>query len=130
MEHCLSVTGHVRSVKLNFGLVRRHLPEVVLVCQDPEARQIFVDNTELIQTLVPCGRIQVLTSAENLNVNQWFNLEQQTFAGQIFVQLHELVQVDQELSKISKKLAKVEMKLKQHSKNPDIQSNEEENEKK
>ena len=62
MQTCQIAIDAARSTKVLYSMSRRHLPEIILDAQSYKTEQSLRDNTSLIETLVPCGKVSVISS--------------------------------------------------------------------
>ena len=103
MEACLEMNSAIRAIKTQYGLSRRHLPEVLIMTEKAEMMR---QSAQLIQTLAPCGHLEVTESCAGRDLSRWCDLDLPT--GRLHVKLEGLVDVQREMKRISQRLCKLE----------------------
>lgn len=105
MKTCLAATIGLRSIKVQYGLVRRHCPEVIIIAKSPaQLDQV----AHLIERLVPCGPIQIMEKPQR-DLAKWESF--QLPEAVMYMKLEGMVDADQELKKVETKMAKLNVKL-------------------
>ena len=109
MQTCQVAIDAARSIKVLYSMNRRHLPEIVLEAQSHEIEQSLRDNTSLIESLVPCGKVSVTTAVTQQGLFDLAKWSKQILPGFcLFLQLEGQVDVQREEERLSKRLAKLE----------------------
>lgn len=117
MRTCLAATIGLRSIKVQYGLVRRHCPEVIIIAKSPAQ----LDQTaHLIERLVPCGPIQIQQQKTSQDLSKW---ESVTLPEAVmYMKLEGFVDANQELKKVVDKLGKLNVKLEKLKRDDDTNS--------
>jgi len=110
MQTCQVAIDAARSTKVLYSMSRRNLPEMILEANSHEIEQSLRDNSSLIEALVPCGKVSVISAKagnqQGFDLSKW---SKQILPDlDLYLQLEGQVDVHREEERLSKRLAKLE----------------------